>query len=129
VLWLLMIGLVLLLLGVVAVQDLVQRKHAIRRNFPVIGRFRYYLEKIGPELRQYPRAARRRRPRPARSRAAGRDGEQPDTDRAGRLAEPEQPEVPGSPQHRQHPGNASDQRSNGTGDFAPTSAGRTPGGP
>ncbi|CAN5226785.1 FMN-binding glutamate synthase family protein [soil metagenome] len=54
VLWLLLvIGLVLLLLGVVAVQDLVQRKHAIRRNFPVIGRFRYYLEKIGPELRQY----------------------------------------------------------------------------
>ncbi len=39
-LWLLLgIGLVLLLLAVAA-QDLLQRKHAIRRNFPVVGRFR-----------------------------------------------------------------------------------------
>jgi glutamate synthase domain-containing protein 2 len=36
-----------------AVADLRQREHAIRRNFPVIGRFRYWLEAIGPELRQY----------------------------------------------------------------------------
>ncbi|HEU0052743.1 MAG TPA: glutamate synthase-related protein, partial [Longimicrobium sp.] len=36
-----------------AVHDLAQRKHAIRRNFPVIGRLRYLLESIGPELRQY----------------------------------------------------------------------------
>jgi glutamate synthase domain-containing protein 2 len=33
--------------------DLVQRKHAILRNFPVVGHFRYWLEHIGPELRQY----------------------------------------------------------------------------
>ncbi|MCB1095933.1 MAG: FMN-binding glutamate synthase family protein [Verrucomicrobiae bacterium] len=37
----------------VAIYDIVQRKHAILRNFPVIGHFRYLLEAIGPELRQY----------------------------------------------------------------------------
>lgn len=41
------------LLALVVVYDLVQRKHAILRNFPVIGHFRYMLETIGPELRQY----------------------------------------------------------------------------
>ena len=35
------------------VHDLIQRKHAILRNFPIIGHFRYLLEAIGPELRQY----------------------------------------------------------------------------
>src|SRR5436189_5980425 len=39
--------------GVVAARDLTQRKHAILRNFPVIGHARYLMEKIGPELRQY----------------------------------------------------------------------------
>jgi len=33
--------------------DLVQRRHAILRNFPIVGHFRYWLETIGPELRQY----------------------------------------------------------------------------
>src|SRR5215510_9366612 len=33
--------------------DLVQRKHAILRNFPIVGHFRYWLEAVGPELRQY----------------------------------------------------------------------------
>jgi glutamate synthase domain-containing protein 2 len=37
----------------IALQDLVQKDHALRRNFPVIARFRYLLESIGPELRQY----------------------------------------------------------------------------
>ncbi|WP_029137127.1 FMN-binding glutamate synthase family protein [Nakamurella lactea] len=36
-----------------AAYDLTQRKHAILRNFPVIGHLRYLLEAIGPELRQY----------------------------------------------------------------------------
>lgn len=35
------------------VYDLLQTKHAILRNFPVVGHFRYMLEKVGPELRQY----------------------------------------------------------------------------
>ena len=40
------------IVGVVA-YDLLQRKHAILRNFPIIGHFRYILESVGPELRQY----------------------------------------------------------------------------
>ena len=36
-----------------AVQDLLQTKHALRRNFPLVARLRYGLEAIGPELRQY----------------------------------------------------------------------------
>lgn len=43
-------GAVLVLL---AIYDIVQKKHAILRNFPIIGHFRYLLETIGPELRQY----------------------------------------------------------------------------
>ncbi len=41
------------LLLLVVVYDLTQRKHAILRNFPIIGHFRYLLEAVGPELRQY----------------------------------------------------------------------------
>ena len=37
----------------VLVYDLIQAKHAILRNFPIIGHFRYILESVGPELRQY----------------------------------------------------------------------------
>ena len=36
-----------------AAYDLVQNKHALLRNFPVIGHGRYLLESVGPELRQY----------------------------------------------------------------------------
>ncbi|MCW2752831.1 MAG: glutamate synthase [Marmoricola sp.] len=39
--------------GVVAVRDLTQKKHALMRNYPVIAHARYWLETIGPELRQY----------------------------------------------------------------------------
>ena len=56
-------------LGAVAVRDLFQRKHALLRNFPVIGHARYLLEAIGPELRQYIVAGQQRgaavHPRPA----------------------------------------------------------------
>lgn len=34
-------------------QDLLQKEHALRRNFPLLARARYLLETIGPELRQY----------------------------------------------------------------------------
>lgn len=33
--------------------DILQRKHAILHNFPIVGHFRYWLERVGPELRQY----------------------------------------------------------------------------
>ncbi len=38
---------------IVAIHDVTQRKHAILRNFPIIGHLRYLIEKVGPELRQY----------------------------------------------------------------------------
>jgi glutamate synthase domain-containing protein 2 len=48
--WVFAIVFAIVLLGV---YDLVQPKHAIRRNFPVVGRFRYMLEIIRPEVHQY----------------------------------------------------------------------------
>jgi glutamate synthase domain-containing protein 2 len=45
-------GLLVVLLAVV-IYDVTQTKHAILRNFPIIGHFRYILESVGPELRQY----------------------------------------------------------------------------
>ena len=47
------LGALLALIAVVALYDVTQRQHAILRNFPVIGHFRYWLEAVGPELRQY----------------------------------------------------------------------------
>jgi glutamate synthase domain-containing protein 2 len=44
---------VLVVLAGVVVWDLIQRKHAILRNFPILGHFRYLFESVGPELRQY----------------------------------------------------------------------------
>lgn len=43
------IGLVLVLLF----KDKGQNQHSVLRNYPVLGRVRYFAEKIGPELRQY----------------------------------------------------------------------------
>jgi glutamate synthase (ferredoxin) len=40
-------------LVIVTIHDLTQKKKAVLRNFPIIGHFRYMLETIGPELRQY----------------------------------------------------------------------------
>lgn len=40
-------------LAAVAARDLFQRKHALLRNFPVLGHARYLVEAVGPELRQY----------------------------------------------------------------------------
>ena len=41
------------LLLLILFYDLFQKRHAVLRNFPIIGHFRYILEAIGPELRQY----------------------------------------------------------------------------
>ena len=51
--WLIVLAVVVALLLAVAVHDLLQRKHAILRNYPVIGHLRFILEAIGPEVRQY----------------------------------------------------------------------------
>ena len=48
--WLWVLGLVFVS---VVIYDLLQKRHAILRSFPIIGHFRYILESIGPELRQY----------------------------------------------------------------------------
>ncbi|TYB79723.1 FMN-binding glutamate synthase family protein [Bizionia myxarmorum] len=45
---------ILIILVLVAIRDVFfQRRHTISHNFPIVGHFRYMLEKIGPELRQY----------------------------------------------------------------------------
>lgn len=44
---------VLIFLALVAFRDIIQRKHAISHNYPIVGHLRFMLEKIGPELRQY----------------------------------------------------------------------------
>lgn len=44
---------VLAVVILIAAYDVVQRRNAILRNFPVIGHLRFLLEGIGPELRQY----------------------------------------------------------------------------
>ncbi|MBL4684393.1 MAG: hypothetical protein JKY37_07370 [Nannocystaceae bacterium] len=41
------------LFGYMGVSDLRQTRHAIMRNFPVLGRLRYFFESVRPELRQY----------------------------------------------------------------------------
>jgi glutamate synthase domain-containing protein 2 len=48
--------LVLVVLGmfvVIGISDLLQTRHAILRNYPVLGHMRYLLEFIRPEMRQY----------------------------------------------------------------------------
>ncbi|MFC5338742.1 glutamate synthase-related protein [Leucobacter denitrificans] len=40
-------------LGAVATYDLVQKKKAVLRNYPVIGHARYLLNKIRPQIQQY----------------------------------------------------------------------------
>ncbi|RKQ49073.1 glutamate synthase domain-containing protein 2 [Roseivirga pacifica] len=44
---------VLLVLLIVFLRDIIQKKHTISHNFPIVGHLRYMLERIGPELRQY----------------------------------------------------------------------------
>ena len=47
------LGFVLLALAAIGVRDLMQKKHVVTRNFPVIGHFRYFFEELGQPLRQY----------------------------------------------------------------------------
>ena len=47
------VGLFVLFLIGVYISDVTQTKQAIRRNYPVIGHFRYYFEHIGTFFRQY----------------------------------------------------------------------------
>lgn len=40
-------------LGLLGTYDLLQRRHTLNRNYPILAHFRYGLESIGPEIRQY----------------------------------------------------------------------------
>ncbi len=69
-------------LSLLGIRDLVQTRHAVLRNFPILAHLRFILEEIRPEMRQYffedkeryaicPRCPRRRLPaRQAGSRQA-----------------------------------------------------------
>lgn len=50
--WWVLAVLALALLGL-GIHDVLQTKHAILRNFPVLGRMRFLLESIRPEIQQY----------------------------------------------------------------------------
>jgi hypothetical protein len=51
--FILLFGVGLVTVLVMYVVDKTQTKHAIRRNYPVIGRFRYVFEELGEYFRQY----------------------------------------------------------------------------
>ncbi len=42
-----------LLLTGVGVHDVLQRRHAVLRNYPILGHFRYLIETVRPEIQQY----------------------------------------------------------------------------
>ena len=50
--WWVLLALVVVLLCV-GIYDLVQKKHSILRNYPVLGHLRFLMEDIRPELQQY----------------------------------------------------------------------------
>jgi glutamate synthase domain-containing protein 2 len=52
-LFIFVIGLVALAIVITYILDITQSKQAIRRNYPVIGRFRYLFERLGEFFRQY----------------------------------------------------------------------------
>ncbi|MCM2349291.1 MAG: FMN-binding glutamate synthase family protein [Bacteriovoracaceae bacterium] len=51
--WSLVLLLITLPLFIIGLKDLSQKRHTIRRNFPVLGHFRYLFERIRPEINQY----------------------------------------------------------------------------
>jgi len=50
--WWVLVALLAFLLGV-GTYDLVQRRHSVLRNYPVLGHMRYLFESVRPELQQY----------------------------------------------------------------------------
>ncbi|MBA1147065.1 FMN-binding glutamate synthase family protein [Ectothiorhodospiraceae bacterium WFHF3C12] len=47
------LGVVLAALAVLALHDVLQPRHTILRVYPLLGHLRYFIEGIGPQLRQY----------------------------------------------------------------------------
>jgi hypothetical protein len=52
-LFVILIGCAVLAVIVMFIIDVTQTSSAIRRNYPVVGRFRYFFEHIGEFFRQY----------------------------------------------------------------------------
>jgi glutamate synthase domain-containing protein 2 len=50
--WWVLLAVIVLLLAV-GIHDVLQRKHSILRNYPVLGHMRFLMEEIRPELQQY----------------------------------------------------------------------------
>ncbi|OEK08656.1 glutamate synthase [Flavivirga aquatica] len=44
---------IIIVLLIIALRDIIQKKHTISHNFPIAGHIRYIFESIGPEMRQY----------------------------------------------------------------------------
>lgn len=51
--WLWPLTLLTALLSLLGIVDLLQDRHAVRRNYPILGNIRYLVEGIRPEIRQY----------------------------------------------------------------------------
>ena len=51
--WVIVLLAVLVVSIFTVIFDIFQKKHSISRNFPLVGRLRFLLEDVGPELRQY----------------------------------------------------------------------------
>src|SRR4029079_9247845 len=47
------LAIVFFVLAAIGVRDLVQKRHSVLRNYPLIGHLRFLLEFIRPEIRQY----------------------------------------------------------------------------
>lgn len=52
-LFIIVVGLTVVVVIFLYIRDVTQTRHAIRRNYPVVGRFRYLFERMGEFLRQY----------------------------------------------------------------------------
>jgi glutamate synthase domain-containing protein 2 len=51
--WMVLPSVIFGILAVMGVYDLIQTKHSILRNYPVLGHMRFFFEGIRPEIRQY----------------------------------------------------------------------------
>ncbi|QLL41303.1 FMN-binding glutamate synthase family protein [Sulfitobacter pontiacus] len=51
--WMVLPSVMFGILAVMGVYDLIQTKHSILRNYPVLGHMRFFFEGIRPEIRQY----------------------------------------------------------------------------
>lgn len=50
--WWVLFG-IILLFTILGYQDMIQKRHAVRRIFPLAGRLRYLLEDLRPKMYQY----------------------------------------------------------------------------